>query len=201
MYYVELPSNRTEMWFALEADRMANPVFREFYTERDVVMEERRLRIETSPGGLLYENHLATALPCTPTACRWWATCPTWRTSRRQDVEEYYRRFYGPNNAVVAVVGDVDADRVLGWAAALLRSHSAGGSRPPVLARGAGAEGERRVVVEWDAEPFAAHRLARALRATTTRRPRSRCSRRSSRAAGPRASTGVSSRTTAWPRR
>ena len=49
-YFVELPSNRAELWFILEADRMRNPVFREFYTERDVVAEERRLRLGLSDG-------------------------------------------------------------------------------------------------------------------------------------------------------
>ena len=54
-YFVELPANRLELWFVLESDRMRNPVFREFYSERDVVAEERRLRIDTQPGGLIYE--------------------------------------------------------------------------------------------------------------------------------------------------
>jgi predicted Zn-dependent peptidase len=61
IYFVELPANRAELFFALEADRMSHPVFREFYSERDVVMEERRLRVETSPGGLLYEAAMAAA--------------------------------------------------------------------------------------------------------------------------------------------
>ncbi|MGY8777957.1 MAG: M16 family metallopeptidase, partial [Longimicrobiales bacterium] len=60
IYFVELPSNRIELFFALESDRMAHPVFREFYAERDVVMEERRMRVDTSPGGTLYEAHLRT---------------------------------------------------------------------------------------------------------------------------------------------
>ena len=54
IYFVELPANRAELWFALESDRVRNPVFREFYAERDVVQEERRMRVETSPAGMLY---------------------------------------------------------------------------------------------------------------------------------------------------
>lgn len=65
-YFVELPANRVELWFALEADRMSHPVFREFYAERDVVIEERRMRVETDPGGLLYESHLAAAFTMHP---------------------------------------------------------------------------------------------------------------------------------------
>ena len=57
-YFVELPANRAELFFAVESDRMANPVFREFYSERDVVMEERRMRVDTSPAGayVTYEH-------------------------------------------------------------------------------------------------------------------------------------------------
>ena len=66
MYFVEVPANRAELFFALEADRMTSPVFREFYSERDVVMEERRMRVETSPAGLLYEAHVAAAFTMHP---------------------------------------------------------------------------------------------------------------------------------------
>ena len=65
-YFVELPANRLELWFALESDRMTNPVMRGFYTELDVVHEERRLRLETSPGGILETALLATAFQVHP---------------------------------------------------------------------------------------------------------------------------------------
>jgi len=65
-YYVSLPSNRLELWAMVESDRMANPVLREFYSERDVVMEERRLRVESSPFGALYESFLAAAFLAHP---------------------------------------------------------------------------------------------------------------------------------------
>src|SRR5690606_40137129 len=65
-YYVELPANRARLWFALEADRMRNPVMREFYAERDVVAEERRMRVESDPGGRLWECFMATAYTVHP---------------------------------------------------------------------------------------------------------------------------------------
>lgn len=152
-YYVELPANRTEMWFALEADRMANPVFREFYTERDVVMEERRLRIETSPGGMLYQSHMATAYTMHPYGVPVVGYMSDLENLTRRDVEDYYRRYYGPNNAVVAVVGDVDADQVLRWAHEFFEPIPRGQDALPILAVEPPQKGERRVVVEWDAEP------------------------------------------------
>ncbi|RMH18949.1 MAG: insulinase family protein, partial [Gemmatimonadetes bacterium] len=115
-YYVELPSNRLELWFALEADRMRNPVFREFYTERDVVAEERRLRVESQPGGLLYETHMAAAFTMHPYGVPVVGYMPDIRNLTRPQVEAYYRRYYGARSAVVAIVGNVDADEVLALA-------------------------------------------------------------------------------------
>jgi len=152
-YFVELPSNRTELWFVLEADRMRNPVFREFYTERDVVMEERRMRVETSPGGLLYESHLATAYRMHPYGVPVVGWMSDLENLSREQVEAYYRRYYGPNNAVVAIVGDVDASRIRGWVRRYLEPLARGDPPPPVLAVEPQQRGERRVEVEFDAEP------------------------------------------------
>lgn len=152
-YFVELPANRAELFFALEADRMANPVFREFYTERDVVMEERRMRVETSPGGALYEAHLDAAYSVHPYGQPVVGYRSDLETLGRDDVARYYRDFYGPNNAVLAVVGDIDLDEVEGWARGYLGSIPAGRQPPPVFAREPEQRGERRVEVLWDAEP------------------------------------------------
>jgi predicted Zn-dependent peptidase len=152
-YFVELPSNRTELWFTLEGDRMASPVFREFYTERNVVMEERRMRVETSPGGLLYEAHLAAAYNEHPYGVPVVGYMSDLQNLSRPQVTAYYRRYYAPNNAVVAIVGDVDPDQVVEWAHLYLGDVPRGESPPPVLAREPEQRGERRVEILWDAEP------------------------------------------------
>jgi len=152
-YFVELPSNRAELWFVLEADRMQNPVFREFYTERDVVAEERRLRLENNPGGLLYQAHLATAFQTHPYGTPVVGYMEDIQRLSRQDVERYYRDFYGPNNAVVAVAGDIDPDQILRWARAYLGPIPRGKQPPPVRSREPEQRGERRVEVVYDAEP------------------------------------------------
>ena len=112
-YYVELPANRAQLWFLLESDRMANPVFREFYAERDIVAEERRLRVETNPGGLLFEAHMAAAFTTHPYGQPVVGYMADIQRLRRPDVEAYFRRYYGPSNAVVTVVGDIDPDQIL----------------------------------------------------------------------------------------
>lgn len=152
-YFVELPANRAELWFVLEGDRMANPVFREFYTERNVVMEERRMRVDSNPAGLLYEAHLAAAYNVHPYGVPVIGTMSDLENLSRRDVADYHRRFYGARNAVVAVVGNVDPDRIVAWAEKYLAAVPPGEDPPPVLAREPTQRGERRVEVVWDAEP------------------------------------------------
>jgi predicted Zn-dependent peptidase len=153
-YFVELPSNRAELWFILEADRMRNPVFREFYTERDVVAEERRLRLETNPSGLLYEAHLAEAFRVHPYGRPVVGSMEDIQSLSRRDVQDYFRRFYGPNNAVVAIVGDIDPRQILRWAKEYLGAVPEGAPAPPVEVTEPEQREERRVEVLLDAEPM-----------------------------------------------
>jgi predicted Zn-dependent peptidase len=132
---------------------MSNPVFREYYTERDVVTEERRLRVETSPVGRLYEEHLGAAFTVHPYGVPVVGYMTDIETLSRRDVETYYKRFYGPNNAVVAIVGDLDPERIEVWARRHFAALPRGEDPPPVLVEEPRQLGERRVTVEWDAEP------------------------------------------------
>jgi len=65
-YMVDLPSNKIALWAILDSDRVKNPVFRQFYQEREVVKEERRMRVDTNPEGKLYEGFLAAAYTSHP---------------------------------------------------------------------------------------------------------------------------------------
>ena len=152
-YSVELPANRAQLWFLLESDRMANPVFREFYAERDIVAEERRLRVDTNPGGLLFEAHMATAFTTHPYGRPVVGYMADIQRLRRPDVEAYFRRYYGPSNAVVTVVGDIDPDQILAWADEYFGDIPASETPRPVLTREPAQRGERRVEVTFDAEP------------------------------------------------
>ncbi len=152
-YFVELPANRAQLWFVLESDRMTDPVFREFYTERDVVMEERRSRVDTNPGGRLYEAHLGAAFQVHPYGVPVVGYMADLEALTRAEVEDYYRRYYGPDNAVVSIVGAVDPDSMVAWADAYF-GHLAPGTKPdPVAAMEPRQTTERRVQVAYDAEP------------------------------------------------
>ena len=112
-YKVSIPSNRIELWARIESDRMANPVFREFYTERDVVMEERRQRSESDPDGKLLELYLASAFIAHP----YRRPVIGWPSDLGFLDMAYMRNFFGkthaPNNTVIAVVGDIRPSEVL----------------------------------------------------------------------------------------
>ena len=152
-YFVELPSNRAELWFALESDRMRDPVFREFYTERNVVIEERRLRIDASPAGRLSEAHGAAAFTAHPYGQPVAGRLEDLEALGRAEVEAYYKRYYGPNNVVVAIVGDIDLDQAESWARHYFADIPRGEEPPAVLTEEPRQEAERRITVEWDAEP------------------------------------------------
>lgn len=155
-YFVSLPTNRLALWARLEADRMRDPVFREFYSERDVVLEERRQRVETRPEGKLYEALFATAFTCLPYKHPIIGHVPDLQNLTRAQASEFFRVHYAPNNAVLALVGDLDPEATL----AILKEHF-----EPIRRReGAGpvrrdcAEeppGERRVSVPFAAQPRA----------------------------------------------
>ena len=111
-YQVSIPANRLELWARIEADRMMHPVFREFYTERSVVMEERRQRSESDPDGKLLEQYLATAF----ITHRYRRPILGWPSDMRfldpAYMREFFRRTHAPNNTVIAVVGDVKPAQV-----------------------------------------------------------------------------------------
>jgi predicted Zn-dependent peptidase len=152
-YFVEMPANRVELWFLLESDRMSNPVFRQFYTERDVVAEERRLRVETQPGGLLFEAHVAAAFTAHPYGQPVVGYMSDITRLRRQGVAEYYRRYYGAGNAIVAIVGDVEPEQIVTWAEEYFGHLPTGDPPPAVLTKEPPQRGERRVEVVLDAQP------------------------------------------------
>lgn len=110
-YYVTLPKNKIELYLALEADRMVNPVFREFYSERDVIAEERRMS-ENRPGFFFNEQLNATFYAASPYS---WSVVG-WMSDvsniTRAEMQEYRDLYYRPDNAVLVLAGDIDVDAV-----------------------------------------------------------------------------------------
>jgi predicted Zn-dependent peptidase len=107
-YFYSLPSNRIELWFYMESQRFLHPVFREFYKERDVVMEERRMRVDSSPNGKLVEDFLATAFAAHPYRNPGTGWPSDIANLRRADALAFYQTYYSPANITMAIVGDVN---------------------------------------------------------------------------------------------
>jgi len=113
VYMMALPANKVELWAYLESERFLGPVFREFYQERDVVQEERRMRTESRPIGRLLEQFTATAFQAHPYGQPVVGHMSDLQSFTRQDAQKFYETYYGPSNLTVAVVGDVRAEQIL----------------------------------------------------------------------------------------
>jgi predicted Zn-dependent peptidase len=113
VYFYSFPENRLELWAYLESERFLHPVMREFYKEREVVTEERRMRTDSSPQGRLIEQFLAAAFTAHPYGRPVVGWPSDLRAFSATDAANFYRRYYVPSNMVVAVVGDVKAETAL----------------------------------------------------------------------------------------
>jgi predicted Zn-dependent peptidase len=107
-YFFSMPSNRFELWAFMESERFRHPVFRQFYKERDVVFEERRMRTESSPFGRLIEQFLATAFTAHPYGFPGVGWPSDLHTFSATDADAFFRKYYVPSNMVITIVGDVN---------------------------------------------------------------------------------------------
>jgi predicted Zn-dependent peptidase len=162
-YINYLPANRLEFWMAVTSDRFLNPVFREFYKERDVVMEERRLRVETQPNGKLFEDFLATAFKAHPYHHMVVGHMSDLKRITHQDVKDYFKKYYSPSNLTAAVVGDVNAQEVFRLAELYFGRIPSEPKPEPLRTAEPEQWGERRVAVVAQSQPillFGYHRPA-----------------------------------------
>ncbi len=112
-YFYSFPANRVELWAYLESERFLHPVMREFYKERDVVFEERRMRTDSNPNGRLFEQFLGSAFIAHPygrPVVGWPSDLETFSAT---DAQRFFDKYYVAANIVVAIVGDVKASEVI----------------------------------------------------------------------------------------
>ena len=112
-YMYSMPSNMIELWAAIESDRFANPVMRDFYKERNVVMEERRMRTDSSPTGRLVEQFLGTAFDANPYHRPTVGYASDLQSFSATNALDFFHHYYVPSNMVIALVGDLDPDEVM----------------------------------------------------------------------------------------
>ncbi|MYF95143.1 MAG: insulinase family protein [Holophagales bacterium] len=154
VYINQLPSNRLELWFWLESDRLLNPVFREFYAERDVVYEERRLRTESTPTGRYDEQADAMFWQSHPYSWPVIGWASDLEVISKSQADEFFATYYAPNNLSAVLVGNFDpvevrelAERYFG------RLPQAERLVPDVVTLEAEQLAEKRMTAECDCQP------------------------------------------------
>jgi predicted Zn-dependent peptidase len=153
-FFYSFPSNRLELWFLLESSRFYRPVLREFYKERDVVREERRMRTESSPVGELVEELLATAFIAHPYKVSPIGWASDIENLRRTDAEQFFKRYYTPGNLTIAIAGDVNPAEAKRLAEKYFGRLPKGPTPPVVRTVEPEQPGEKRAAVESAAQPF-----------------------------------------------
>jgi predicted Zn-dependent peptidase len=153
-YFWSMPENRLELWAYMESGRIGHPVPREFYKERDVVQEERRMRTDSNPIGAMVEQFLATAYTAHP------YRVPTvgWESEISQvnatEAAAFHAKYYVPSNIVVAVVGDVKAADAMPVLTKYFGAIPAGPKPEPMSTVEPPQNAERTVTIREATQPF-----------------------------------------------
>ena len=154
VYFVNVPANKLELWFWMESDRLLNPVFREFYSERNVVHEERRLRTDSTPTGKFQEQFDAMFWGSSPYSWPVVGWPSDLEGMTREEALAFFDVYYAPNNVAAALVGDFDPE----YAATLAERYFGripSGERPPLEPRTREMPqlAEKRMVAYADTNP------------------------------------------------
>ncbi|TET38499.1 MAG: insulinase family protein [Planctomycetota bacterium] len=151
-YVVSVPSNKLELFFWLESDRMANSVFREFYAELGVIKEERRLH-ENRPTGFFHETFEAVMYDAHPYSHPIVGWMVDLENMTLEKALKYQKTYYVPNNAVVVLVGDVKSEEAFELAEKYFGRIPRGEDPPPVVTMEHPQRYEKRVYGEIDTQP------------------------------------------------
>ncbi len=147
-YSYSLPSNRAELWFLMESQRLMHPIFRDFYRERDVVLEEYRQSVESNPQAKLMAEALSAAFKAHPyrnPPGGWPSDIPN---LRRAQAQALFERYYVPGNITVAIVGDVTVAEVKRLAERYFAPMAAKPMPPVVTTQEPSQAGPKTVVLE-----------------------------------------------------
>lgn len=153
-YFYSFPSNKLELWMSLESERFLEPVFREFYKEKEVILEERRLRTDNSPIGTMVESFLEKAFQVHPYQQPVIGYPEDLRNLTRENVRQFFETYYVPNNLTIAVVGDVDPTEVKRLAQIYFGRYKARPEPPQVTAVEPPQTEARAVTLKLPSQPW-----------------------------------------------
>ena len=153
-YFIDVPSNKLELFMWMESGRLLDPVFREFYTERDVVFEERRMRTESTPLGKFFESFNSLFWESHPYSwpiIGWPSDIPA--ISKKQ-ADEFYATYYMPQNLTLVLVGDFEGKAALAMAEKYFgRLKKGKGLVPDVVTLEQPQKAEKRFYAEAETNP------------------------------------------------
>ncbi|MGD1939435.1 MAG: M16 family metallopeptidase [Cyanophyceae cyanobacterium] len=153
-YFYSFPSNKLELWMSLESERFLDPVFREFYKEQEVILEERRQRTDNSPVGKAIEVFLDKAYDVHPYKRPVIGYNQDIRNLTRLDVRDFFETYYGPGNLTAAIVGDVDPEEVKRLAETYFGRFKARPEPPDVIRQEPVQQGQKEVTVRLESQPW-----------------------------------------------
>ena len=153
-YFYSLPANKVELFAYLESERFLEPVFREFYEERDVVMEERRLRTESQPFGRLLEQFVSTAFMAHPYHHPVIGYASDIQSYTMTDAKQFYETQYVPSNMVTAIVGDIQTKEVIPLLEKYFGRIPAGSPPPPIRTIEPVSITEKTVILQDPSQPL-----------------------------------------------
>ncbi len=158
VYFITVPQNRLELWFWMESERLRRPVFREFYSERDVVHEERRLRTESTPTGEFDEAFDAMFWQSHPYSWPVVGWPSDLRVFTLAEAQEYYDTYYAPGNLTGALVGNFDLDEARALAERYFGRLEPGPEAPDVVTLEMEQNAAKRLDASCDCQPQVAVR-------------------------------------------
>lgn len=153
-YFYSLPANKVELFAFLESERFYHPVFREFYEERDVVMEERRMSTESQPIGRLIEQFTSAAFAAHPYHQPTIGYAADLEAITLTDAESFFRTWYVPSRLITAIVGDVHAETLIPILEKYFGRIPARPAPPPLRTVEPPQVAEKTVVLEDPSQPF-----------------------------------------------
>ena len=152
-YIISMPSNKLELWMAMESERFLKPLLREMYREREVVTEERRMTVDNRPMGKLVEEFLSTAFKAHPYGNPLIGHLSDIQNYSREAAQRFFNKYYTPSNMTIALVGDVKPETVVEMAEKYWGRIQKRPAPPRIATTEPLQQGERRVSINDKAQP------------------------------------------------
>jgi predicted Zn-dependent peptidase len=153
-YFYSFPANKLELWMSLESERFLQPVFREFYKEQQVILEERRLRTDNSPVGTMIEAFIDKAFTVHPYRRPVIGYNQDISNLDRPDIQNFYNSYYSPANLTIAIVGDVEPKQVQEFAKIYFGRYPTGKKPQPVKIVEPPQTATREVTIKLPTQPW-----------------------------------------------